>query len=155
MGGDRRELDAGGHAMRQIVSGREWLLGPWICEKLGISWVPGIGRTIGLLRGNDILCALLYENFNGASVHMHVAAEKGRLWTVPDFLWYIFHYPFVEMGVNKVIALVATTNPPSEKLCRHLGFVEECRVKDACPGGDVLVLTMTREQCRFLEKPNG
>ena len=37
----------------------------------------------------------------------------------------------------------------------RLGFTEECRIKDAYPDGDMVVLSMTRDQCPWLKiKPS-
>jgi hypothetical protein len=36
-----------------------------------------------------------------------------------------------------------------------MGFVEEARVKDAAPDGDIIFLTLAQENCRFLGVNNG
>jgi hypothetical protein len=36
-----------------------------------------------------------------------------------------------------------------------MGFVEEARVKDAVPNGDIIFLTLAKENCRFLGVENG
>src|SRR5882672_5381056 len=62
-----------------IVAGAEWehILGPWLCARTGGHWVPDIGRLIGLVDPDKQLChaAILYDQFNGASVCMHVASD--------------------------------------------------------------------------------
>jgi len=36
-----------------------------------------------------------------------------------------------------------------------MGFVEEARIKDGAPNGDIIFLTLAREKCRFLGVENG
>jgi len=36
-----------------------------------------------------------------------------------------------------------------------MGFVEEARLKDASLDGDIIFLTLARENCRFLGVENG
>jgi hypothetical protein len=36
-----------------------------------------------------------------------------------------------------------------------LGFIEEARIKDAFPDGDMVLLTLTKDKCRFLGEKYG
>jgi hypothetical protein len=36
-----------------------------------------------------------------------------------------------------------------------MGFAEEARVKNAAPDGDIIFLTLAKENCRFLGVENG
>lgn len=90
-----------------------------------------------------------FSDYNGASIRMSVAGE-GRRWLVRDYLWYCFYYPFVELGVKKIIGMVSSSNQDALRFDKHLGMVEEAVIKDACPKGDLHILTMTPQQCRFL-----
>lgn len=110
------------------------------------------GQAIGIERRGKIECGVLFDEFNQASIRMHVALE-GRM--TPEFLWYIFYYPFMECKVNKIIALVPSTKENVLKFDKHIGFVEEYRIKDAHPGGDTVILSMTLQQCKYLEPKNG
>lgn len=100
-------------------------------------------------RGGEQLAAVLYEGFNGANVWMHVAAKPGSHWLSREFLHYVFRYPFVEMGVQRVSGWVEATNAKARRLNEHLGFRQEAVLKGAGNKGvDVIVYVMTREECR-------
>lgn len=135
-----------------IVTDRQDELGEWLCSRTGGQYVPGSGVYIGNELHGKIVAVAGYEDFNGASVRVHVAGE-GR-WMTRDFLWYGFYYPFEEMKVKKIIGLVASTNLKALKLDLHFGYLHEATIQDAVPGGDLYILTMTKDQCRFLKKPN-
>ena len=68
----------------------------------------------------------------------------------PEWLAAIFDYPYNVCDVDKIIAPVASTNAKALKLVRNMGFTEEARIADASPDGDLVLMTMTRDQCRFL-----
>lgn len=137
--------------MKEIIVGRDSVVGPWVTAKAGGTWVPGRGATIGLASlEKGLLAGVLYEDWNGANVLMHVAAAPGREWLCREFLWYCFHYPFVELGVKRVTGIVPSTNLEARRFDEHLGFTLEATLKDAHPTGDLLVYAMRKEDCRWL-----
>lgn len=138
--------------MTLIIDDQHEIVGRWVCSRTGGTFSGG--TALGLQKSGELVAGVLYDNYNGASVCMHVAGE-GR-WMNRDFLWYAFHYPFNEMKVKKIIGLVPSVAENVLQFDEHIGFVEEHRIADAHPEGDLVILSMTREQCRFLEfKVNG
>jgi hypothetical protein len=121
----------------------------WTAARTGGRYFAGSGQGIGLERGGQLVAGVLYDNFTGHSVQMHVAAI-GKNWMVRDYLRACFDYPFNQMKVNKVIGLVDSTNLDALRFDRHLGFVDEAVIKDAGKFGDLHILTMNRQQCRFI-----
>lgn len=111
------------------------------------------GTAIGLEIDGELIAAVLYDNYNEASVAMHLTIRPGAIVT-PQFLWYSFQYPFNEMKVNKVLGYVNEENQKALSLYGRLGFTVEHRIANASPGGDLVVISMTRQQCRFLGVPN-
>ena len=109
-------------------------------------------KGIGLLRNGVMQAGVLYEGFNGRNVWMHVAAAPGGKWMTREFLRYAFHYPFVEMGVERVSGAVDASNKQAQKLDEHLGFVEETRLNGAAAdGGDVILYVMWKKDCRHVD----
>jgi RimJ/RimL family protein N-acetyltransferase len=109
-------------------------------------------KGIGLEKDGELVAGVLYEGFNGRNVWMHVAAEPGRKWAVPEFIRYAFHYPFNELGVERVSGYVASGNKRAVKLDEHLGFQREAVLEGAAEdGSDVWIYVMRRHNCRFLK----
>lgn len=136
--------------MRRVITGHDELFGPWIMARNGSVWTPDRGVTVGLWddeKGPQ--ACTMFESFNGASVMIHVAGE-GRRWMTREFLWFSFYYPFVQLGVRKLIGPVESSNLDSIRLIEHLGFHLEATLKDAAPKGDLLIYTMTVDQCKWL-----
>lgn len=136
--------------MKRIITGHEEIFGPWLMNQIAGEWIPGRGSVIGLWEdGVGPVAACLYESHNGASVLGHLAGI-GRKWMNREFLWFCFHYPFEQLGVNKILGLVESTNTEAQRLDEHLGFTLEATLKDAAPNGDLLIYSMTRDQCKWL-----
>jgi len=111
------------------------------------NWADAV--SIGLEKDGELIAGVVYDYYNKASICMHVAAI-GKQWLTREYLWYVFHYPFVELGVKRITGLVPESNLQARRFDEHIGFVLETRLKDAHPDGDVLVYKMMREDCRFL-----
>lgn len=140
---------------KRIIVDQPDLIGSWVAAKTQGEWVRGMGTAIGLIDENlQLLAGVAYTSWNGASLYMHVAAVPGRQWLNRKFLHICFDYPFNQLGAKKLIGLVGSQNADALRFDQNLGFVLEATLKGAHPDGDLLVLTMTREQCRWLNHPN-
>ena len=120
-------------------------VGPWVAKKIFGPWNGS--PAIGLERNGEMVAGVIYENWNRRSVTCHIAIQ-GLM--TPAYLGAIFHYPFIFLGVDKIIAPVSEGNEESIRLCRKMVFTEECRIKDAHPEGSILIYTMEREDCKYL-----
>jgi RimJ/RimL family protein N-acetyltransferase len=132
-----------------VVVGQDARVGPWVCERTNGEYSSG--STIGLEVAGELVAGVLFDNYNGTSVCIHVASDGTKRWLNREFLWFTFHYAFNQLKVKKLVGPVPASNAAALKFDLNLGFVEEARITDACEGGDLIFLTMTREQCRFLE----
>lgn len=98
----------------------------------------------------NCLGGVIYESLISNLIFMHQAGFS-RLWLTGDMLWVVFDYPFNQLKVDKVAGTVPSSNHKLIEFNKRLGFVEECRIKDAYTDGDLVVLTMRREDCRWLK----
>lgn len=116
----------------------------------------GGSKGLGLERDGELIAGVVYEDFNGKNIWMHVAAKPGVQWMTRSYLWYCFHYPFVEMGVDRITGYVHEDTLAARRLAEHMGFELETRLKGAAPNGaDVLLYVMWRDKCRFLKGNHG
>lgn len=133
-----------------ITSGSE--AGVWAATQIGCVFRPEYDTAIGLQRGGEFVAGVIYEGWNGKSIVAHIAVS-GRM--TPAFLAAIFDYPFRVCGAQKVICPVPSDNARSIKLATNMGFMQEARIQDAAPTGDVLLFTLTKSNCRFIEERYG
>ncbi len=137
--------------MKTIVWDDPIRIGEWVAQRTGGLYTPQDSYAMGLEQNGKIIAGVWFDGYNGASINMHVAAE-GKNWMNRKFLQMAFDYPFNKAKVNKIIGLVCSSNLSARRFDEHLGFILEAVVKSATTGGDLLIYTMTRDQCRHLAK---
>lgn len=132
-----------------IVSSKE-RVGDWVAKKLFARF--NADEAIGFERAGEMVAGVVYESWNGASFVCHIVIEG---LVTPAYLAAIFHYPFIHCGAEKIIAPVAESNEDSIRFVEKLGFRLEAKLLSAHPDGSLLLYTMSREQCRFIEERYG
>ena len=130
-------------------------VGHWVFSMVGGVFDPTTSSAIGLEQNGQLIAGVVFDNYNHRSVCMHVAAVPGARWVTKEYLRVCFDYPFNQLKVCKIIGLVDSTNTPARRFDEHLGFVQECVITEAGRFGDLLVYTMTRQQCRLIGESNG
>lgn len=125
------------------------LHGAAIASLTSTPFTPGLDSCISRSRAGKFLGGVIYQRFLGRSVEVHVAGFDPH-WLTRDMLWAIFDYPFNRMGVEKIIGVVPSTNTRALEFDKKIGFEVETKILDAVPGGDLIVLSMCRQQCRWL-----
>ena len=126
------------------------VLVPWICERG--SALPVVGATsIGWMRDDEIVAGVMYERYTGQSIEASIVVEGGASITRP-FLWAMFDYPFNQLNVSKILAYCNSTNAKSIRLLTKLGFYPQALIEDVYEDGDLVIYTMTKQQCEWLEK---
>lgn len=125
-------------------------IGPWVCERTGGTYEPSTSAAIGWERDGELVGAVLYDQFNGRSICMHVASDGSRSWLTREFLSAVFSYPFHQLGVNQIMGLVDSTNTDALAFDKALGFEVECEIADAGKTGNLVILAMPKGKCRWL-----
>ncbi len=117
-------------------------------------WLPGSGQGFGVEdEEGRLIAGVAYTDYNVASIQIHVAALPGVNWLSRELLRKVFEYPFTMLKVKKLIGLVSSANAAALRFDYSLGFELEATLKDAHPDGDLLILTMTADNCRWLNIP--
>lgn len=104
-------------------------------------------RAIGLERDNKIVAGVIYDNYNGINIFAHIAI-KGKI--TRNFLWYMHHYPFMELKVDRVTGLIPSNNKKVIRFVEKLGAHREGTMRNAHPDGDLLVYCLFRKDCKYL-----
>jgi len=118
-------------------------------ERLGdAEW--GVSTGIGLERDGVLIAGVVYDRFTGPNVYAHIAGTPGTQWMTRQFLHAIFSYPFEQLGVARITGEVAASNAEALRLDKHFGFKYEATLKGVVPSGDLVILVMWKEDCRWL-----
>ena len=128
-----------------IISGQQ--VGEWVAKRIQGGYFAERSNALGLERDGEIVAGVIYQDWNHKSIVCHIAVD-GRL--TPAFLAAICDYPFNVCQVDKIIVPVASENANSKDFVEKFGFTEEARIKEAHPDGDIILYTLTRDNCRYL-----
>jgi RimJ/RimL family protein N-acetyltransferase len=135
--------------MRKVTTENQDYLRAWISGVTGTRFDPTT-MCIGQEIDGEIGAVVAYSNVHEKSCCMHVASIAPN-WSNKNILWAAFDYPFNKLGVKVILATVASTNEEALKLNRHLGFLDKAYIEDAHIDGDLVILAMRREDCRWLD----
>lgn len=121
----------------------------WVAKRTGEFGNYGAAVGIGWEEG-ELRAGVVYNDFNGANLCMHVASDGTKQWMRREYLWTCFDYPFNQAGVKRITGLVGEGNYDARQFDEHLGFKLETRLRGAHPTGDLLVYVMWRDDCKWL-----
>lgn len=121
-----------------------------IASAAGCVFNKGVDQVISRVEDGKLLGGVIFTGYCGASICIHVAGFDPH-WINKSMLWITFDYPFNQLGVKKLIGQVPSSNLKALEFDKKLGFKEEARISDVFPDGDLIVLSMRREDCRWLK----
>lgn len=133
-----------------IVTGP--FVGHWVAERIGGFFDPQAMVAIGWQSDGVLTAGASFRDWNGVSIEGQIAVDQPM---VRGFVRAIFDYPFRQLGAYKIIVTTSSTHHASNRLLHKLGFREEARLRDATPGGDLIICTLRAENCRFLGDRHG
>lgn len=129
--------------------------GHTIARHSGSVFNPAVDVVIARVHNGELMGGVIYNGYTGASINLHVYGIHPK-WANKDMLWMTFHYPFVQLGCTKVFGQIPANNKHALDFDLKLGFKIEARIADVFPGEDLIVVSMRREECRWLGiRPSG
>lgn len=118
------------------------------CTTQGL-YADGIATFIGLDMDGKIVACSGYDYYNVTSIQQHICITPGV--NVPRvFWWFIAYYPFEQLGVDMLIGVTPSTNKRALNLARRYGYVEQHRIVGGVQGGDLVIQTLMKKNCKWL-----
>ena len=134
--------------MRTVTTENQQYLGEWLVRVLNFP-LPQTTQCIGQLKDGNLVAVAGYTNFMPKACEIHIGSV-GEHWASKDFIWAVFDYPFNKLGVSVILGQICADNIDALKLNRHLGFKVVAEIPDAHMSGDLVIMAMKKEECRFL-----
>jgi hypothetical protein len=117
----------------------------WVMAKVG-RYLPEM-TAIGDVKDGKLIAGIAFESQTKNTLwgHQRIDAPPCKqFWiNVADFI-------FNQAGCKRFSAMVDANNEKAIRLNKHIGFVIEATLKDAGNNGDVLIMTLWKEDCKFL-----
>lgn len=118
------------------------------CDDNGLNGTV-IETFIAVEKDGELVACSGYDRWHKTSIQQHIFIKKGV--TVPRaFWWFIAYYPFVQLGVDMLIGITPSDNEDALRLAKKYGYVEQYRIEGAHPGGSLVIQTLHKDQCKWL-----
>lgn len=134
--------------MRLVFTPKE-LICRWVLAKMRYSqreWEPDSYQCIGLVNDqNNLQCACVYHDFRSKSIEMSIAAINPK-WATKGNIRAFLHYPFEQLNVGHVRAVIHHKNKRARRMVERIGFQHEGTLRQAAEDGkNLMIYGMTRE----------
>jgi RimJ/RimL family protein N-acetyltransferase len=139
--------------MRCITTNNQDYLRNWLSVEGKYDYAKDT-MCIGQEKDGKLIAVLGYNNFTDKLCQIHVASTD-VFWLTRELLFAIFDYPFNKVGLKVILAPICKDNFKSLNLCRKLGFVKVADIPYAHPNGDLIIMAMERNQCKWLQQGEG
>lgn len=121
-----------------------------MCRELDLAPNPTF-ITLSIWKGDRLLGGTIYERYTKRAIFLHIVGFEPA-WFNRTFLWLGFHFPFEQLGVEKVFGLVSANRRRELEFFKKLGFVIETAIKGVySDGADQLVLVLEKKNCKWLK----
>lgn len=108
---------------------------------------------IGFIENNNILGGLLFSDYDGHNIFVHLALDTPRV-CQRRFIKMMFSYCFIQLKCSRMTAMCVNGYTRNERLLKGVGFTKEgvirkvMKVKDKFV--DSAIYGMLKEECRWV-----
>jgi hypothetical protein len=135
--------------LRTVTTENQRYMGDWLVRMMNHP-LPEETVCIGQEIDGNLVAVVGYCSFMPNACQMHIAAVDEVNWMSRDLLWAAFDYPFNKLGVKVILGQICGSNEDALRLNRHLGFKVVAEIPDAHMDGDLVIMAMRKEDCRWL-----
>jgi RimJ/RimL family protein N-acetyltransferase len=133
---------------RVIVSDERML--EWIAQRIpamGAGYKWQMASAIGLGHRGKIIAGLavhrLLPHYKSCEITF---ASSTPLWATKNSMRAMLAYPFVQLGLRRIMSVIAESNTRAIRVNEHLGFKHEGRLRFGCGDEDALIYGLLREE---------
>lgn len=124
----------------------------WVADRLGETGWTTPHTSLAVLKDDGrLVCCVVYAEYKkGADIKTSIATA-GPGWATKGVLRALFHYPFHQLDLPRITALVAESNTKSRRMVEKMGFEAEGYHPKAWDGIEAIVsYGMLRENCKWI-----
>lgn len=122
----------------------------WAAERIGLLRFRQDAKAFGVMRDGQLRAVVVWDTFSEVDCAMHVASTGTGHWLTRAVLIQAFGYPFVDLKLRRVTALIPAKKSEVIRFNEHLGFNLEGICPEAMPDDDIQIRGMLRRECRFI-----
>ena len=129
------------------ICGESWL---WIKSRVPVLAIEDTCGIVAVDEDGQYVGAGVLDTWTENSVTCTFVVDNPFV-LKGGFLKAVCSYVFEERGRKKAFVQIASNNTKSLRFVKHIGFQEQCRLKDAFKDGvDCVIMELVRENCKYL-----
>lgn len=138
--------------MNRLVFDDRERVGRWVAHGGDPLARYGNYYAMGAERNGEMVAGIVVDHLaEGANAFTHIRVTKpGK--DLHALLRAFFDYAFNQCRLKRVSGMCPSTNAKALAFDKKVGFEVEFVIKDGVPGGDMLLLVMRPESCKWLVK---
>lgn len=122
----------------------------WAAERIGLIRFKPDAKAFGVMRSGQLCAVVVWDTFSEVDCCMHVASTGDGHWLTRNVLIQAFGYPFMDLKLRRITALIPAKKTGTIRFNEHLGFKLEGLCPEAMPDDDIQIRGMLRRECRFI-----
>lgn len=128
----------------------------WAGRHLGLTKIAFTrhARAIGVVRDDALVAVAVFDRFSPTNAELSFVSDGSKRWMQRRGLEMVLAYPFRQLGLKRLTAVIGSGNRPAIRAAMFLGFNPEPEgiLRGAMQGQDVLIFGMFAHQCPWLRK---
>lgn len=135
---------------KRIILDEKERVGEWVSSRTNRHAPWANYEAIGIEKDGELIAGTVFDGYvENARCSMHIAtAGPGSI--TRTYTWMCFDYVFNQLNCEVAIGLVDADNEAALAFDKRLGFQELVRIPNGAGQCDLVVLTMPRKTCRWL-----
>jgi RimJ/RimL family protein N-acetyltransferase len=134
--------------MIRPVYGKDEFVAAWVAGQLGAEPYDRY-RAIGIADGKRLIGGIVYDNYNGHKMEITLATTSPR-WGTRRILYTMFSYPFLQIGVGRLVAETAVSNDAINRVIERMGFTFEGIARAGRRTEDARIYSMLPHECKWI-----
>jgi len=130
----------------RYVDGKE--VAEWSEKQLGLDNCSA-KKAIGIVVDDVLRASVLFTDYRGTSVDMHVISDGKSNWCFKGFLHLLFSFAFNTLNVERVTAPISSANTKARCLVEKLGFKTEAVLSRADNGNDRILYVLWKHESKW------
>lgn len=120
-----------------------------IAALAGCPYNPARNPVISRAEGGELVGGAIMQDYTKRTISLHVAGFR-PMWLNRELLKAVCGYAFTQLKCEQMLAGIRSGNSEALSFARKAGFCPVARVPDVYPDGDLVIMSMRREHCRWL-----
>lgn len=125
-------------------------IGEWVSERVTSTGEIGFNgdyNALGVVNNDSLIAGVVYHDYHPIyrTICIQLCCDDPH-WASRRTIERLGNYPFIELGVNRVTALVNSNNTRGIRLAKGVGFKEEARLEKAAGDQDIIVFRLFRDE---------